>query len=969
QNKRFSSRYFNQTLLPFQKKYLSKMTTIDTYREGELMEGLKFEEGSIESQLKTINELNEQRENDQKTNQDLIELIENLTKELSEKQNECKNLLDRNQRLDDEKKDISTYKQYIQRFQANKEVLEKNIKELEEQNVFLVQQISKHDQSISQLQKERDDNYIKLVSSNNHNEQKDRKIKELRDEASKLQAALGNATTFRLNDDDKNSTTQLNTDIENLQDLVENYVSNLKGGVNIDFNKVNQLLNIYGSQTQIDPQTPNKPLIKAVLQRHVLTKILKFADSYFKIDFNQVDENLSYLLESNIAYKTNDLIKSIERLSYERVGSDLVTQAAPIKLRQQIFAVLGYRGFSDTFENGLHPFISEWQEQLNQSINRYRSFKDPKKSASLDEKAIGLISEVIRIFFFRFKVQEPTIKYHWFQYGDKITKKYMKVLCDDDEIEEAFVDICSFPLIGRDFNDDSKRKIFTHAKVFSRIEPKKKSLINSVTTKVTTFTKGIQNVITRGDQKDKNDEKIFERRENPHFQSTSTQKSYYNYTESNNATDSKMNVDSSNQTSYYGYYTESNNATDSKMNVDSSNQTSYNGYYTESNNATDSKMNVDSSNTGINEGFSKTEGTYTESSNDPPKTGKTDNSSNTNETVDSSSITHETNNSFKTKDSSEAGIINNPFEFQETNDSSNKTQETNDSSNKTQETIDSSNKTQEANNSSNKAQDSSNKTQETNGTSNKTQEIIYSSNKTQETNDPSNKIQETNDSSNKTQEANDSSNKAQETNDSSNKTQETNDSSNKTQETNDFSNKTQETDDSSNKAQETNNSSNKTQVTNDSFNKTQGANDSSNKTQETNDSSNKTQETNDSSNKTQETKDSSNETRETNDSSNETQETNDSSNKTQETNDKTQETNDSSNKTQETNDSSNKIQGTDYSFKTEDSSKANNITNSFKADNDDDSSKTGKIGNSSEADDSSTNSKNDDFVIVDQVET
>ncbi|CAG8506652.1 22432_t:CDS:2, partial [Dentiscutata erythropus] len=277
---------------------------------------------------------------------------------------------------------------------------------------------------ISQLIKKRNNNYIKHVTSNNQSE-------ELGDGASELQAVLDSD----LNANIENCITQLNADIKNLQDLVEDYINNLKF-VNIDFNGINQLLKIYGSQTQIDPQTPNKPLIKAVLQRHVLTKILKFADSYFKIDFNQVDENLSYFLESNIAYKTNDLIKSIERLSYERVGSDLVTQAAPIKLRQQIFAVLGYRGFSDTFENGLHPYISEWREQLNQSINRYRLYKDSKKNASLNEKAIGLI------------------------------KIY--------DIEEAFVDISSFPMIGRDFND-SKRKIFTLAKVFSRIKPKKRS--------------------------------------------------------------------------------------------------------------------------------------------------------------------------------------------------------------------------------------------------------------------------------------------------------------------------------------------------------------------------------------------------------------------------------------------------------------------------------------------------------------
>ena len=75
---------------------------------------------------------------------------------------------------------------------------------------------------------------------------------------------------------------KLKKDVERLQFLLEDYVTKCKGNVKINVPKVQKLLEKYGSKTAITDQ--NKPLIKAVLQRHVIGKIIEYADEYFKKD-------------------------------------------------------------------------------------------------------------------------------------------------------------------------------------------------------------------------------------------------------------------------------------------------------------------------------------------------------------------------------------------------------------------------------------------------------------------------------------------------------------------------------------------------------------------------------------------------------------------------------------------------------------------------------------------------------------
>ncbi|CAG8788268.1 2778_t:CDS:1, partial [Racocetra fulgida] len=247
----------------------------------------------------------------------------------------------------------------------------------------------------------------------------EKKNTELKDEASKYQLALGNATNFRFNDDDPNNTMRLKSDIENLQNMIEDYVTNLKTGVEINFENVNKLLQTYGSQTTINSDDPNRRLIKAVLQHHVLKEILSYTDVCPENDCTE-----TCTLESNIIRKTDDLIGLINRFSNERVGTDDVTRVASIKLRQQVYVILGNRGYANVYEKNIenkqHPFLTIFQKRLNDSMNQYRAVNDPKKKTMVERMAEKLIQEVVRVFKFRFKVQEPMIEIYWINYSTKI---------------------------------------------------------------------------------------------------------------------------------------------------------------------------------------------------------------------------------------------------------------------------------------------------------------------------------------------------------------------------------------------------------------------------------------------------------------------------------------------------------------------------------------------------------------------
>ncbi|GBC01486.1 hypothetical protein RclHR1_04200004 [Rhizophagus clarus] len=419
-------------------------TKLITENSNFIEESTKLENKNVADAITLIREYYEKTESLREENKKLREEIEEINNLINNQKNNA---------------DLSNH---IKLFQSNKELQEKF-------NSLLSQK-----QTIEQQLKEKTDEFKKSVQLV---EDKENEIKDLEEinsnlkaEALKYQSALGAATSFQLSDDDKNNSVRLNEDIERLQDNLEDYVTNLRSKTKIHYKKLNKLFAQYHCKLEMKPRIKDPTLIKALLQRHVIEFIYNNTAEYF--DVNNIDEPQS--LESEITFKVNELISLTDKFAKTRFESSKVTSAVPIKIRQQIFSVLSNHGFSDIINDGQvkseHKLISQIKKQLNQEINSYREITDNKKKKKCEELAVIIIREVIKLFFFRLKTQEPIAKWKWFNNNDKIDPNQMTGSWDDDDdLENATVEICIFPLIYKDPNSSSTElQIYTPAKVFIR---------------------------------------------------------------------------------------------------------------------------------------------------------------------------------------------------------------------------------------------------------------------------------------------------------------------------------------------------------------------------------------------------------------------------------------------------------------------------------------------------------------------
>ncbi|CAG8440602.1 18344_t:CDS:2 [Rhizophagus irregularis] len=332
--------------------------------------------------------------------------------------------------------------------------------------VIYLQRYIENEQRIKDSYSTLDKNYNKLNENYNslltdYNKLKERCV-ELERINSNYQSALGNVTNFRLNDNDKNNSVQLTEDILRLQDDLEIYVTNLRPNIEINYKNVKNLLSKYKSKTRLSSTSSDIPIIKATIQRHVLETIF----GYFSVYANTKNFNEPYSLEALIANKAEELIILTQEFGKTREGNDSITLAVPTKMRQQIYSALGNRGFSNIMiEQGTyeHFFVSKFKTKLNEEMEQYRKILNPIKKKEIEEKAANIILDVIRIFFFRIQTQEPIGQFYWFQNKDKIDPGLMNGMWDDDKFDDFEVDICKFPLVGIELNDDIKRKIYTHA--------------------------------------------------------------------------------------------------------------------------------------------------------------------------------------------------------------------------------------------------------------------------------------------------------------------------------------------------------------------------------------------------------------------------------------------------------------------------------------------------------------------------
>ncbi|PKY39929.1 hypothetical protein RhiirA4_415438 [Rhizophagus irregularis] len=325
-----------------------------------------------------------------------------------------------------------------------------------------------YEQKYSELKVQFDGISKQLEEKNSKIQDLEQKIQDLEQKNSKLHYALEAATDVRLLDDDENHSTILKKDILDLQYSLEDYTK-CKGKVNIDIPAVQKLLTGYGSKTVITEQ--NKPLIQAVLQRHVIEQINGYAKHYFKNPENynkNIDGTETYVIKT-----AKELTELTQYLTKHRIGDDDDSvKVLPIILRQKICAALGNRGFNDMVDHKSqifpHRFIIQVHDNLNKEIDKYRKIIDPKKSEGVEGMAGDIIKKFITLFYFRFKVQEPIADYIWFNHNREIDPSYMEGNWDDEEIDNNNVDFCYFPLIAQEFKNESKRHIYTLAKIVQK---------------------------------------------------------------------------------------------------------------------------------------------------------------------------------------------------------------------------------------------------------------------------------------------------------------------------------------------------------------------------------------------------------------------------------------------------------------------------------------------------------------------
>jgi chromosome segregation ATPase len=280
-------------------------------------------------------------------------------------------------------------------------------------NEVMSNKLSRKDSEIREIYEE----YTKIKDLNNLLQKEKQELVEkntIPRTASQRQSVLGNVKNIQVYDDNQNNSVRLKDDILALQDMLKDYVTPLKGNFEVDFDAVKDLMKQHNINAKITSKKSTDPLIRSVLQYHILNNIIEGANKFF--EKNKNSESVLHL-EAEIASKSKELI---ERLAYfldTRKGIDAVAQTASIKIRREISIILSNRGFSDILDGNNvskeHYFIKSYKNILNEEMNKYRIIKDATKRQSIEEIAPNIIREFIRIIQFRLNVQVFAKKKTW----------------------------------------------------------------------------------------------------------------------------------------------------------------------------------------------------------------------------------------------------------------------------------------------------------------------------------------------------------------------------------------------------------------------------------------------------------------------------------------------------------------------------------------------------------------------------
>ncbi|CAG8538373.1 3027_t:CDS:2 [Racocetra persica] len=281
----------------------------------------------------------------------------------------------------------------------------KEISGLKAENISVLKTLKNNADNLNYLINQKS---TEIESLEQKNKQLTEKIDELKNKliesdnkASHLQAALGDATNVRWGDDTQYNFEQIRRNIINLQNEVQGF-TDVDDTDQIEYG-AERLFKRYKNDNPNDKE--KKSLLSTILQRFVLENIFDEAKNF---------SQYSQYHESKIVSSTDELIRHMTELPTNS-DKDRISNVAPIKVRQQSYAVLASQGFAKPN----HPYIEVLTKWLIDEMNKYRRVSDKTREEDLRLNAADLIRSIFKLWFC-LMAQESMPEIKWFEFGDHI---------------------------------------------------------------------------------------------------------------------------------------------------------------------------------------------------------------------------------------------------------------------------------------------------------------------------------------------------------------------------------------------------------------------------------------------------------------------------------------------------------------------------------------------------------------------
>ncbi|CAG8545888.1 10472_t:CDS:1 [Paraglomus occultum] len=284
-----------------------------------------------------------------------------------------------------------------------------------------------------------------------------------KEEASRYQSALGDATSHIFKEDDPNNPIFLKRHIHALEKKLDNIARTKGAMITINASEATKLVNRYLHPYKIRRADVDRVLIKAAFKRVITEKILKKTAVAHKNAMLPTSNKETSALEFDIAQTTEALCAMITQFIYDNQINDNIADLIPDKIRQQTYSLLGTHAFT----NMNQPFIQETSAEVLNVLAKYRTNKKDTQER-LFLQTMDTIRTLIRVLYFRPKVFGNS-RVEFVESGIEFDDALMRgaQLYEDDTEESVLVALCSLPMVYKEQKKDDDI-IYVKAKVSLR---------------------------------------------------------------------------------------------------------------------------------------------------------------------------------------------------------------------------------------------------------------------------------------------------------------------------------------------------------------------------------------------------------------------------------------------------------------------------------------------------------------------